>query len=114
VIAYLIIIFVPYFFFKNYGIISLGISIILSSVEQIIVLSVYLNKYNKVGFSRYSWKIISVGLILLSSSVLLIDYLPVWRFLYCFFCIMTVYFLLSSADKKILFAEIQKKINRKK
>jgi O-antigen/teichoic acid export membrane protein len=102
-LAYFLMVAIPYFLLKKIGIISLGIAAIVASFEQIVILSIYLNKRDNVRFSNYSSFLIFTGLLLVTLSILISRFFISWRILFCSFNTILVFFLMTSEDRKKIF-----------
>lgn len=99
-VAYLLVVIIPYFFLKEYGIKVLGYTIILTSIEQTLILSLYLYIKEKIHFNRYSLLIIFVGVLLMCLSVLFVNTKIYYRATF-YICSLLIFFLLITKNDKL-------------
>jgi O-antigen/teichoic acid export membrane protein len=114
IVAYVLMVAIPYFFIAQYGILSVGVATNISSLEQIIILLFYLKKKERIELSAYSYKIIISGIILLITAYLICNFHPVWRIAFCLFNLLIAISLLKEKDRKLIAEFIQNKLKRKK
>lgn len=113
-LAYAIIVIIPYFFLKEYGIKVLGIASIITSIEQILILSLYLYLKNKIAFSKYSLFLIFAGILLLIMAVFLIKQTLTYQIVFYTISVFITYFLFTKNDKEKILLFINTRIRPRK
>jgi O-antigen/teichoic acid export membrane protein len=112
-IAYSLVITIPYFFLKKYGIKILGYTLIITSIEQTFVLSLYLYLKEKVYFNKYSLLIIFIGLVLMLGSVFFVNTRIYYRLFFYILSLVVFYFLITKRDKEQILVFVNTKLKKK-
>jgi PST family polysaccharide transporter len=112
-IAYSLVITIPYFFLKKYGIKILGYTLIITSIEETFVLSLYLYLKEKVYFNKYSLLIIFIGLVLMLGSVFFVNTRIYYRLFFYILSLVVFYFLITKRDKEQILVFVNTKLKKK-